>query len=118
MHEFLDDFAYFLCDCFSSVTVLNVPNNIVTSHASSYLAVYADTRLMPFVWIVASLPEMQQRYMSQKYHPEYQVSHVLCVINAIVTPLSDIFPPCHSFGTTFLCGKIIYMRFSFTLSVS
>ncbi|XP_065061416.1 uncharacterized protein LOC135688479 isoform X2 [Rhopilema esculentum] len=35
-------------------------------------AVYADTRLMPFVWIVASLPEMQHRYKLQKDHPEYQ----------------------------------------------
>jgi len=35
-------------------------------------AVYADTRLMPFVWMVATLPEMQKRYHSQKYHPDYQ----------------------------------------------
>ena len=36
-------------------------------------AVYADTRIMPFVWMVSSLPEMQQKYLSQKEHPDYKV---------------------------------------------
>ena len=40
-----------------------------------FIAVYADTRLLPFVWIIASLEKMQERYQKQKIREEYKVAN-------------------------------------------
>lgn len=37
-----------------------------------FVAVYADTRILPFVWIIASLEKMQERYQKQKIQEEYK----------------------------------------------